>query len=120
MWFIKNGNKLRSDGTGEQTRDMCYVDNVVSANILAARYTKKFAGNCYNVACGDRVSNNQILDFLKERHSNIEIQNAPPRSGDVMHTLADITQSVHDLEYKPIVKFWDGLQKTLDWWGLND
>lgn len=117
---IKHGNKLRSDGTGEQTRDMCYVDNVVLANILAAKYTKKFLGNCYNVACGDRVSNNQILEFLKNSHSDIEIENAPRRAGDVMHTLADITQSTYDLGYEPAVHFWDGLQRTLSWWDLND
>ena len=117
---IKHGNKLRSDGTGEQTRDMCYVDNIVLANILAAKCTKKFLGNCYNVACGDRVSNNQILEFLKNKHSDIEIENAPSRAGDVMHTLADITQTTYDLEYEPAVHFWDGLQRTLSWWNLND
>ena len=117
---IKNGDTLRSDGTGEQTRDMCYVDNVVSANILAAKYKNKFLGNCYNVACGDRVSNNQILAFLKERHKNIEIQHAPSRPGDVMHTQADITETYNDLKYEPTTRFWPGLEKTLSWWNLND
>jgi nucleoside-diphosphate-sugar epimerase len=117
---IKYGEKLRSDGSGNQTRDMCYVDNVVSANILAAKFPEKFLGNCYNVACGDRVSNNEILEFLKERHENIEIQHAPSRPGDVMHTQADISKTSDDLNYKPSVRFWEGLQKTLEWWNLND
>ena len=117
---IKNGKDLRSDGTGEQTRDMCYVDNVVLANVLAAKYEEKFLGNCYNVACGDRVSNNQILEFLKERHEGINIQHAPPRAGDVMHTQADISQTEKDLNYVPRVRFWEGLKKTLEWWNLNE
>ena len=116
---IKHGETLRSDGTGEQTRDMCYVGNVVSANVLAAKYDKKFTGNVYNVACGDRVSNNDILNFLKENYKNVVIKNAPPRAGDVMHTKADISETVKDLNYNPDVRFWEGLQKTLEWWKLN-
>lgn len=117
---IKVGKPLRSDGTGEQTRDMCYVDNVVQANLKAAALDKKMSGERLNVACGDRVSNNEILAYLKEKFKNIEIHQAPPRPGDVMHTLADIQETEKVLNYKPDVKFWEGLEKTLDWWKLND
>ena len=116
---IKNNKKLRSDGTGEQTRDMCYVDNVVQANIKAAESEEKFSGNVLNVACGDRVSNNDILEFLKTKFKNLEIENAPPRPGDVMHTQADISETVRLLNYEPEVKFWPGLEKTLEWWDLK-
>lgn len=115
---IKNGTSLRSDGTGEQSRDMCYVDNVVQANIKAASSDKKFTGECYNIACGDRVTNNEILEFLKNKFGDLEIVNAPPRPGDVMHTHADISKTQEDLGYEPEVKFWNGLEKTLDWWEL--
>ena len=115
---IKNNTPLRSDGTGEQSRDMCYIDNVVQANIKAANSKNKFRGECYNVACGDRVSNNEILTFLKNRFENIEIKNAPPRAGDVMHTQADITETTKELGYTPEVKFWEGLETTLKWWDL--
>jgi UDP-glucose 4-epimerase len=64
---IKNGSECRSDGDGEQSRDMCYVDNIVSANILAADSPGFFAGLAYNIACGDRTSNNQILDYLRQK-----------------------------------------------------
>ena len=117
---IKEGIPLRSDGTGEQTRDMCYVDNVVQANVRAAELDEKQAGEAYNIACGNRVSNNEILDFLKEKFGEIEIQTAPPRPGDVMHTLADIQTSKDILGYDPEVQFWEGLEKTLEWWKLND
>lgn len=116
---IKEGNSLRSDGTGEQTRDMCYVDNVVQANIKAADIKDKMLGKTYNIACGSRVSNNEILEFLKKNFTNIEIQHAPSRPGDVMHTLADISNTVEDLGYEPNVEFWEGLEKTLAWWKLN-
>lgn len=116
---INEGLPLRSDGSGEQTRDMCYIDNVVQANINAASSNKRFTGECYNVACEDRVSNNEILKFLKNRFKSIEITKAPARPGDVMHTLADISNTSKDLLYKPSVSFWDGLEKTLSWWKLN-
>ena len=116
---IKMNLPLRSDGTGEQTRDMCYIDNVVQANIKAAESDKVFRGERYNVACGDRVSNNEILDYLKSKFKNVVIQNAPPRPGDVMHTLADITETKKNLNYNPDTSFWEGLEKTLAWWKLN-
>lgn len=117
---IKNGLECRSDGDGEQSRDMCYVDNVVSANILAAEADGFFAGLNYNIACGDRTSNNQILDYLKERFGDkVKIKHAPERSGDVKHTQADVGLAMTSFGYKPLVKFWEGLDRTIEWWGLN-
>ena len=115
---IKHGTDLRKDGTGEQSRDMCYIDNVVNANLLAMISHEKFNGECYNVACGDRTSNNQILNYFEECFGDLGIVLAPFRPGDVMHTQADITMTVEVLGYEPRVKFWEGLNKTLDWWGL--
>jgi nucleoside-diphosphate-sugar epimerase len=115
---IKHGKPLRKDGTGEQSRDLCYIDNVVSANLLASDYDLDLSGRCFNVACGDRISNNQILDFFLEKFSDIKIEHAPFRSGDVMHTQADISESIEVLGYKPLVRFWDGLEKTYEWWGI--
>jgi len=117
---IKNGLECRSDGDGEQSRDMCYVDNIVSANILAANSSKTFAGSAYNIACGDRTSNNQILDYLKKKFGDkVKIKHAPERLGDVKHTQADIDLAETDFGYKPLVKFWKGLDRTIEWWGLK-
>jgi len=116
---IKNGKALRSDGDGSQTRDMCYVDNVVSANFLAAKREKKFEGQAYNVCCGDSTSNAEILKFLREKFPNIEVTHAPWRAGDVMHTLGDWSAAQRDLGYEPLVRFWDGLKLTLEWWNLD-
>jgi len=115
---IKHGLPLRSDGTGEQTRDMCYIDNVVSANILAMNYGARLSGQCLNVACESRVSNNEILAALSEKF-DFRVNHAPPRAGDVMHTLADVSETRRLLGYEPLVHFWEGLEKTIEWWELE-
>lgn len=116
---IKSDLILRKDGTGEQSRDMCYVGNVVDANIKSMTTIEKFRGDRFNVACGDRVSNNDILNFLRDRFDEIKIENTPFRPGDVMHTQADITLTEEKIGYVPATRFWDGMELTLKWWGLN-
>ena len=110
---------LRSDGDGTQSRDMCYVDNVVDANILAANSEMRFMGKAYNVACGDRTSNREILEYFQKRFKHVVVQDAPWRPGDVMHTQADISEISKDLEYEPKVRFWEGLERTIAWWDLD-
>lgn len=115
---VKNGTPLRSDGDGEQTRDLCYIDNVVDANLIVALSDKEFKGDCFNVACGERTSNNEILEYFRNKFPNIEVVHAAERAGDVKHTQADIS-SIMELGYEPKVKFWDGLEKTIAWWNLE-
>ena len=105
---------------GKALRDAPLHFVFFSGNIddSTVNYFESFEGECYNVACGDRVSNNEILQFLKKKFSKIEIQSAPPRPGDVMHTLADIKDSIKDLGYAPKVQFWEGLEKTFEWWDI--
>ena len=114
----KNSLPLRSDGDGEQSRDLCYVDNVVDANILAARSDIIFKGKCYNVACGDKTTNNEILSYFIKNY-DVTVRHAPERPGDVKHTCADISSIRSDLGYEPRVRFWEGLERTLEWWGLK-
>tara|TARA_B100000900_G_scaffold415919_1_gene447875 strand:+ start:5219 stop:6229 length:1011 start_codon:yes stop_codon:yes gene_type:complete len=118
---IKNNLECRSDGDGEQTRDMCYIDNVVHANIRAANHFESFKGECYNVACGDRVSNNEILTyFISKFGDRVKVRNAPVRPGDVKHTQADISKIKKQLGYSVQKRFWDGLDETIKWWGLTN
>lgn len=112
---IKEGRLLRRDGDGGQTRDMCYVDNVVSANVLAMKREGRFTGERYNVATGLAVSNNEILKYLADRF-NFDVVDAPVRAGDVKHTLADISATQADLGYQPLVMFWEGLERTISWY----
>ena len=122
---IKHGQQCRSDGDGEQTRDMCYIDNVVQANMKAAAVlldgcSWSDLGRCYNVACGDRVSNNEILAFLGKRfNERVQVRHAPERPGDVKHTQADISRAQEELGYEVEVRFWAGLEATLAWWDLS-
>ena len=101
---------------------MCYIDNTVNANILAANADMSssggFNGRCYNIACGDRVSNIEILEYFKNRFSHTVVINAPWRPGDVMHTQADISRAREELGYEPETRFWEGLEKTILWWDL--
>ena len=115
---VKEGLPLRKDGTGEQSRDMCYVDNVVDVNIRAANHEGTLRGEAFNVACGDRTSNNQILAKFQEKFGELNINQVPFRAGDVMHTQADISETERVFGYKPLVRFWDGLDKTFKWWGI--
>lgn len=116
---IKRGRSMRSDGDGTQSRDMCYVDNVVDACVKAATVEGDLKGECFNVACGDRNTNNSILEKLKTIYPYSESYSAPWRPGDVMHTQADLVKSEKRLGYKPLVTFWDGLDRTIQWYEKN-
>jgi len=115
---VKEGKPLRSDGDGEQSRDMVFVGDIVRANILAATRIEKFNGECINVGAGERFTNNKILNMFRERFKDIEIVHAPSRPGDVRHTLSDISYARELLGYVPQTKFEDGLRITWEWWGL--
>jgi len=117
---IKNGDPLRSDGDGEQTRDMIYVKDVAQAMIAAADHPAYLGFQMYNVATGASVSNNQILGVLEEYFPDLTITHAPERAGDVKHTLGCINKISEDLGWHPRKQFWDGLRKTLQWWELID
>jgi UDP-glucose 4-epimerase len=116
---IKRGEPMRSDGDGYQTRDMCYVDNVTDACVKAAQRKVPLMGARYNVACGDNVSNNDILGVLRARYPEATVVNAPARRCDVLHTMADVSKAQIELGYVPLVKFWPGLIKTIHWWESN-
>ncbi len=106
-------------GDGEQSRDFTYVDNVVEANLLAVR-AKHTAGEVLNIACGEAVTVNKIIDMINEiLGRNIKPIYTDPRPGDVKHSLADITAAEKLLGFKPIVDFKDGLKLAIDWYREN-
>ena len=104
-------------GDGEQTRDFTYIANVVDANIHAAQATEG-VGQVLNVANGERVSLNQLLETLKAITGNqtVEAQYLPERTGDVKHSQADNSRAVEWLGYKKLVGLEEGLKQTIDWW----
>ena len=106
-------------GDGEQSRDFTYVDNVVDANLLAAR-TKKTSGEVINIACGKAVTVNEIIGMINNlKGKDIKPVYADPRPGDVKHSLADITAAEKLIGYKPKVSFEQGLQLAIDWYHKN-
>jgi len=102
-------------GDGEQSRDFCFIDNVVSANLLAAE-APGAAGRMFNIACGEAISLNQMLALIEQiSGAPIARQHQPPRAGDVRHSLADVQAARTTLGYEPRVSFADGLRRTYDW-----
>ena len=106
-------------GDGEQSRDFTYVDNVVQANLLAAR-AKQTKGEVINIACGLAVTVNEIIAMINDTvGKNVKANYADPRPGDVKHSLADITLAEQIIGFKPVVTFSDGLQKAIEWYREN-
>jgi len=102
-------------GDGEQSRDFTFVDNVVQANLLAMSREHSH-GEVINVACGKRISLNQLLDILQKILSS---RTSPvyqeARRGDVRHSLADIQKGKHLLGYEPVVGIETGLKHTVEY-----
>jgi len=106
-------------GDGEQSRDFTYIDNVVDANLLAAR-AKRTQGEVVNIACGQAVTVNEIIDMInKLLGKNVKPKYTDPRPGDVKHSLADITAAKNLIDFKPKVSFNDGLRLAIDWYKTN-
>jgi len=115
---ILKGKSPTVYGNGEQSRDFTYVDNVVEANLLAAR-AKQTKGEVVNIACGEAITVNAIIDNVNEIvGKKVKPIYAPARKGDVKHSLADITLAKKLIGYKPTVGFREGLKKAIEWYRL--
>jgi len=100
-------------GNGEQSRDFTFIDNVVEANLRACK-AKGAPGEVFNIACGKRVTINELVERLnKILQARIEPTYQSPRKGDVRHSLADIFQAGKTLHYSPEIGFDEGLEKTV-------
>ena len=111
---IQNGDRPVVYGDGEQSRDFTYIDNTIDANLLAAS-ADGVAGEVFNVACGERISLNDLLHSLAEiSGTTVEAEYVEARPGDVPHSLADIAKARDRLGYEPRVSVSDGLAKTFE------
>lgn len=104
-------------GDGEQSRDFTFIANVVNANIQAAQ-TSTGLGMTMNVANGDRITLNQLLEVLKEitGKTDVAANYLAERRGDVKHSQADNSLAVEHLNYKELVGLEEGLKRTIEWW----
>jgi UDP-glucose 4-epimerase len=104
-------------GDGEQSRDFTYIDNAVSANLLACKAPSEICGQVFNVATGRRADLRETFAILKKIIAfKGDVKFGPERAGDVKHSLADISKTEKHLGYKTLVHFEDGLKRTVDWY----
>jgi UDP-glucose 4-epimerase len=105
-------------GDGEQSRDFTYIENVVQGNLLAAAApAAKVSGQVMNVAVGAQITINDAFRILRELTGYTgEPAYAPARSGDVRHSLADISRAREWMGYEPAVDFREGLRRTVEWY----
>lgn len=114
------------NGDGETSRDFCYIDNVVQANLLASFAQGDATNKIYNVAFGQRTTLNELFGLIKEevaRHKpevmGAECVHRDYRAGDVRHSLADISRAHNLLGYDPQFDVRQGLRLAGDWYAAN-
>ena len=115
------------NGDGETSRDFCFIDNAVQANILAATTDSEEALNqVYNVAVGDRTTLNQLYELIRSGlqadFPHLQARKAKYRdfrAGDVKHSLADISKANRFLGYTPTHRIDDGLKEAMCWYTSN-
>jgi nucleoside-diphosphate-sugar epimerase len=108
------GRPVTIYGDGEQSRDFTHVDNVVQANLLAVG-AQNVSGKVYNVACGRKVSLNELVSELQGLIGcDAETIYEPPRPGEVRHSLASLDRARAELGYEPEVDLRDGLTRTIE------
>jgi UDP-N-acetylglucosamine 4-epimerase len=118
------GRRCRINGDGENSRDFCYVDNVLQANLLAATVRDPEAlGEVYNVAYGQRTTLNELFTLIRDsvaRHvpeaAEAVPEYGPPAPGDVQHSLAELGKARRRLGYHPTHDVRTGLARAVDWY----
>jgi len=104
---------------GEQSRDFIFVENIVQANLLACE-AENCAGRTFNVGTGGRYTLNETLRLLEKiSGKKTAAKYEPPRSGDILHSQADISEARKALGYDPKICFEEGLRRTWEWYRSN-
>ncbi|MDP5132660.1 MAG: NAD-dependent epimerase/dehydratase family protein [Paraglaciecola sp.] len=117
-----NGEDVFINGDGETSRDFCFIDNTVQANILAATAKNEAKDQVYNVAVGDRTTLNDLYSAIKLalECSNIKVGKSPVyrefRSGDVRHSQADVSKAKKLLGYEPTHVIKQGIAAAMAWY----
>jgi len=114
MAALQDGQPPTIYGDGEQTRDFTFIANVVDANRLACQAGSGALGRAFNIACGSRVSLNELVRVIGELTGReIAPRHVDPRPGDIRHSLAGIDAARSDLGYEPAIDLTEGLRRTL-------
>src|SRR5690606_14255807 len=116
------GEDVFINGDGETSRDFCFVENAVQANLLSALALDEARNQVYNVAVNERTSLNQLFEYLRKALMECGVCcNQPPtylefRSGDVRHSQADISKADELLGYEPQYSLLGGLKQAMPWY----
>ena len=125
LWFASliRGESVYINGDGETSRDFCYIDNCVQANILAATSQEDVGNQIFNIAYGERTTLNELFHLIRERVAKkmpqvmkIKPQYLDFREGDVRHSLADISKAREMLGYAPGYSVREGLARVDEWY----
>lgn len=128
-WIValQKGEAIGINGDGQTSRDFCYVENVVQANILAATTDAPEALNqVYNIALGDRTTLIQLYNLIRLNLTFFGKENSPPprfqafRPGDVRHSQADIGKAQRLLGYYPSARVEESIAKSVEWYLKNN
>jgi UDP-N-acetylglucosamine 4-epimerase len=117
-----SGEDVFINGDGETSRDFCFIENAVQANLLAATADETAKNEVYNVAVGDRTTLNILFSSLKEAlaGNGVVYQKQPVyrdfRPGDVRHSQADISKAASKLGYAPKYRIVEGIAKAMPWY----
>jgi len=110
------------NGDGETSRDFCFVENAVQANILAATANEEGKNQVYNVALGDRTTLNELFSSLITALKSNEVNYSKQaiyqefRAGDVRHSQADISKAKNLISYQPEFRIQQGINKAMPWY----
>jgi len=119
------GEDVFINGDGETSRDFCFIENAVQANLLAATAEDSARNEVYNVAVGDRTTLNDLFAALKSAlaENGVVYDKAPVyrdfRPGDVRHSQADIGKAAGKLGYAPEFRIFEGIAKAMPWYLEN-
>jgi UDP-N-acetylglucosamine 4-epimerase len=126
--LLMNSQEVVINGDGETSRDFCYVDNVVQANLISAinRDWDQKNAEFYNVAFGERTTLNQLLNLIHQslldnglKDVEINSRHGQERQGDIRHSHASIAEIQRRLNYHPIIDVEEGIKRTVNWY-IND
>lgn len=120
------GEEVFINGDGETSRDFCFIENAVQANLLAATATDKAKNEVYNVAVGDRTTLNDLFRALQAALA----ENGKPyerqpvyrdfRAGDVRHSQADVSKAASKLGYAPQFPIMQGIARAMPWYVVSE
>ncbi len=105
---------------GQQSRGFTYIENVMQANWLAAK-VKETHGEAINISTKSAVTVNTVVNTIRKllKKENIKPIYAPPRAGDIKHSLADVSLAKKVIGYEPFVSFEEGIAKAIEWYKEN-